>query len=129
MYTLVVTNTLNGCVSAPDTVIITDITNEIIAIVQDPNSLDCFSTFVDLNATGSSIGSNLIYIWFNEQGEIIGNTPLLEISSGGLFSFVVLDTLSGCFDEDTVSVTDLISYPPVDAGPPQQLDCAHQSVI
>ncbi|HEY3387072.1 MAG TPA: gliding motility-associated C-terminal domain-containing protein [Saprospiraceae bacterium] len=129
MYTLVVTNTLNGCVSAPDTVIITDITNEIIAIVQDPNSLDCFSTFVDLNASGSSVGTNLIYIWFNAEGEIIGNTPLLEISSGGLFSFVVLDTISGCFDEDTVSVTDLISYPPVDAGDPQQLDCAHQTVI
>jgi hypothetical protein len=116
-------------VSAPDTVIITDITTEIIAIVQDPNSLDCFSTFIDLDASCSSTGSNLVYIWFNSEGDIIGNTPIIEITSGGMFTFFVKDTISGCFDDDTVSVTDLIEYPPVDAGNPQQIDCYNQTVV
>ena len=129
IYSLVVTNTSTECVSLPDTVVITDISTEIIAIVQDPNSLDCFSTFIDLNATGSSTGNNLVYVWFNSEGEIIGNTPILEVSSGGMFTFLVKDTISGCFDRDTVSVTDLIAYPPVEAGDPKQIDCYQETVV
>lgn len=129
IYSLVVTDTILQCVSPADTVTIVDITNEIIAIIQDPNSLDCFSTFIDLNATGSSNGANVVYIWFNENGDIVGNSPLLEVTSGGQFTFVVRDTISGCFDQDTVSVTDLIAYPPVDAGQPQVLDCYQLTVV
>jgi hypothetical protein len=104
-------------------VIITDITTNIIAIIQDPTSLTCFSTFVDLNATGSSSGPNIAYIWFDEEGNIVGNSPFIEVTSGGMFMFVVKDTISGCFDNDSVFVEDLQEYPPVDAGNPQNLDC------
>ncbi|MEO5906678.1 MAG: gliding motility-associated C-terminal domain-containing protein [Saprospiraceae bacterium] len=128
VYTLIVTDTVTDCVSAPDQVVITDITTEIIAIIQNPNSLDCFSTFVDLNATGSSSGPNIIYIWLNEQGEVVGNSPLVEVFSAGEFVFIVKDTLSGCFNDDTVVVADLSLYPPVDAGPPQEIDCNNQIV-
>ncbi|MEO5905798.1 MAG: hypothetical protein ABIQ11_03680, partial [Saprospiraceae bacterium] len=128
IYTLVVTDTVSNCVSAPDQIIITDITSNIIAIIQASNGLDCFSTYVDLNATGSSVGPNIIYVWLNDQGEVVGNSPFVEVSSAGAFMFIVIDTLSGCFDEDTVFVEDLSVYPPVDAGDPQLIDC-NQGIV
>jgi gliding motility-associated-like protein len=123
IYTLVVTDTITDCVSAPDTVVITNIAFDIVAVIQDPISLTCFSTLIDLNATGSSVGPNIIYIWIDEEGNVIGDSPLIEVSTEGTFMFTVKDTLSGCFDNDTVFVEDLTLYPPVDAGEPQQLDC------
>jgi len=128
-YTLVVTNTVTNCVSLPVNILVEDKTTNIIAIIQDPASLTCFSTFVDLNAGGSSIGPNIEYIWFDEAGNIVSTSPFLEVTSGGMFMFVVKDTISGCFDQDSVFVKDLQAYPPVVAGNPQQLDCNHTTAI
>ncbi|HJW28364.1 MAG TPA: hypothetical protein VJ508_03840, partial [Saprospiraceae bacterium] len=129
LYTLIVTDTVTHCVSQPDTVFIPTIATEVIAIIQDPDQLTCFSTFIDLEATGSTVGPNIVYIWFDQSGNIIGNTATIQIDQGGMFIFVVKDTMSGCFDEDSVTVQDLIEYPPVDAGPPQVIDCNHPTVI
>ena len=41
-YTLVVTNTVTQCVSAPDEVVISDISAILIAIIQDPVSFNCY---------------------------------------------------------------------------------------
>ncbi|MEP6795454.1 MAG: gliding motility-associated C-terminal domain-containing protein [Saprospiraceae bacterium] len=126
-YSLIVTDTITDCISQPNTVIITDITANIIAIIQDPLSLTCFSNFVDLNSTGSSNGPNIGYIWFDKLGNIVSTSPFLQVTSGGMFTFVVTDTISGCFDNDSVYVNDLIAYPPVNAGNPQFLDCDHHT--
>jgi hypothetical protein len=127
-YTLVVTDTISGCVSLPDTVIITDITTNIVAIIQNPPDLTCFSTIVDIDATGSSTGQNIQYIWFDETGHIVSTSPFLQVTSGGMFTFVVKDTVSGCFDNDSIRVQDLQVYPPISAGIPQQLDCNTDTV-
>nr|MDQ3016878.1 gliding motility-associated C-terminal domain-containing protein [Bacteroidota bacterium] len=127
-YTLVVTDNITGCVSAPDTVIITDITTNIIAIIQDPLGLTCFSTFVDLTTMGSSTGENIVYFWIDDEGNVIGDSPIIEVNTVGEYMFIVKDTLSGCFDDDTVTVQDLSIYPPVDAGDPQVIDCNNPTV-
>ena len=46
-----------------------------------------------------------------------------------MFTLIVEDTISGCFDDDSIMVKDLTEYPPVDAGPDQVLDCNHPTVI
>jgi gliding motility-associated-like protein len=127
-YTLIVTNTVTGCISAPDSVFIDDITNNIVAIIQDPLSLTCFSTFINLDASESSSGPNIVYIWMDDEGHVIGDSPHIDISQPGTFMFIVKDTVTGCFDNDTVLVQDLSIYPPVNAGDPQQLDCIHTFV-
>ena len=128
-YTLVVTNTMTGCVSAPDQVVISDISVVLIAIIQDPNNLTCFIDTVNLSSIGSSTGPNIVYAWFDGEGELVSSTPGFEITSGGLFVLVVEDTISGCFGSDSVFVEDLTQYPVVDAGPPQVLDCNTDTVI
>jgi len=128
-YTLVVTNTITQCVSTPDEVIISDISAILIAIIQDPVSFNCYIDSIDLDAIGSSTGPNIVYAWFDAEGNFIANTPGLEISSGGIFTLIVEDTVSGCFDNDTVMVEDLTQYPQVDAGLPQSIDCNNVTAI
>ena len=127
-YTLVVTDTISGCVSLPDTVIITDITRNIVAIIQDPGILTCYSTILNVNTMGSSTGPNIEYIWFDEAGNIISTSPSLVVTSGGTFMFMVIDTISGCFDSLSILIKDLQMYPPIEAGDPQQLDCNTDTV-
>jgi len=128
-YSLVVTNTVTQCVSAPDEVFIDDISAILIAIIQDPESFNCYIDSIDLATVGSSTGPNIVYAWFDATGNLIANTPGLEITSGGMFTLIVEDTLSGCFDGDTVMVEDLTQYPQVDAGLPQSIDCDNSTVL
>jgi len=128
-YTLVVTNTVTNCVSLPASVQVVDLTTNIVAIIMDPGSLTCFSTFIDLETTGSSVGVNIAYIWFDEDGQILSSSPFLQVTSGGNFTFQVIDTISGCFDDTSVFIKDLQAYPPVVAGNPQQIDCNQSTVI
>ena len=128
-YTLVVTNTVTQCVSAPDEVFIDDISAILIAIIQDPVSFNCYIDSIDLATVGSSTGPNIVYAWFDATGNLIANTPGLEITSGGMFTLIVEDTLSGCFDGDTVMVEDLTQYPQVDAGLPQSIDCDNPTAL
>jgi gliding motility-associated-like protein len=129
VYTLVVTNTVTGCVSAPDEVTISDISVVIIAIIQDPDDFTCYVDTVGLEAVGSSSGPNIVYSWFDQEGNLLGSSPGLEISSGGMFTLIVEDTVSGCFGNDSVFVDDLTQYPQVDAGPPQTIDCNNPTAI
>jgi len=130
MYTLVVTNTVTQCVSAPDVVDITDISVVIIAIIQDPeNPINCYITSVDLDATGSSVGPNIVYTWFDAEGHLVSSSPGFPVTSGGMFTLIVEDTISGCFDNDSIFVEDLTEYPPAEAGNPQVIDCNNPTVI
>ena len=129
-YIVFVTDTTTGCASVPDTVIVEDIAFDIIAIIEDPEALNCYSTFIDLDGTGSSpTGVNIEYVWQDLEGNFISSSPLIQVDSGGMYLFTVIDTLSGCFDQDTVEVTDLTAYPPIEAGDNQDLYCEPDYVI
>ncbi len=129
-YTLVVTDLLTQCVSVPDVVQITDISVVIIAIIQDPvDSINCYITEVDLEATGSSTGPNIVYTWFDSDGNLVSSSPGFQVSSGGMWTLVVEDTISGCFDNDSIFVEDLTAYPPAEAGNPQVIDCNNPTAI
>ncbi len=40
---------------------------------------------------------------------------------------MVLDTITGCFGQDTVLVNDITEYPSVDAGEDMVIDCNHSN--
>ena len=125
VYTVFVTDTVSGCVSAVDTVVIMDITYEVIAIVQDPGSFDCYTSNLSLNSDGSTNSDHVIYLWFDSTGTMIsGDTSsTINIENPGEYLLTVLDTVSGCFKNDTINVRDLREYPSVWAGEDGSLDC------
>jgi gliding motility-associated-like protein len=123
VYTLVVTDPETNCSSVPDSVIITDIAFDVVAVIQDAEDLTCYSTIISLDALNSTSGENIIYLWENQDGQLMSSSPMIEVGQAGMYIFHVVDTLTGCTDSDTVSVLDLTEYPPAEAGDDQSIDC------
>jgi hypothetical protein len=98
---LVVTDTVSSCVSVADTVIITDITNNIIAVIQDPDDLTLTTARSLILMRWSLLRSEYIYIW-TDEGNIVEDL-FGAVSDSGTFIFIV-KSISGCFDDDTVSL-------------------------
>lgn len=124
-YTLTITNTLNGC-SDSETVTVFGNTAVPVADAGPDAVLNCNATIIDLDAGGSS-GSNLVVYWY-EGGVLLDSVNVLQVDQPGSYSIVVIDTLSGCTDSDTVLVTDNFDTPLADAGLDQVLDCTQSSV-
>ena len=132
VYTLAVTNTLTGCVSSSTntantfTVYLnnTPPTSTITAISTN-STIGCGgnSSTVTLNATSSS--TNFTQTWLPGSA----TTSTLDVTAAGIYTFVVVDAVSGCSvtTEYTVSGS---STPPqnVDAGTNTSIPCGTPTV-
>lgn len=106
MYTLIVTNTSNGCATPFSQRLVSDRTKPEARIAL-PEQLSCTNPTLLLDGLASSRGANLVYTWSaSNGGEISGdNTGLtLEVSKPGTYMLNVTNSVTGCFDEATVEV-------------------------
>lgn len=102
-YTLLVTNTINGCTSTASVVVTEDITLPL--CYAGPNlELPCGGDTVTLNA--SSSGPNVNYLWAG-PGINSGNFNLLQptVDLPGIYSLTVTNLLNGCTSTDIMVVS------------------------
>ncbi|RMG84841.1 MAG: PKD domain-containing protein [Bacteroidetes bacterium] len=126
-YTLVVTNTNNGCTESSDVEVVENTTPPIADAGADME-LTCAVTSVQLDGSGSSQGSNYTYQW-DGPGIVSGaNTLAPTVNATGTYILTVTDIDNGCTETSEALVTGDNTVPTADAGPAQQLDCAHASV-
>ncbi|MFM8373550.1 MAG: hypothetical protein ACKOCO_14300, partial [Bacteroidota bacterium] len=98
VYTLVVTNPVNGCTGS-SSVTINQAPNLPVAAIAAAPSLTCDRISLNLNATGSSTGGNFIYQWTASNGGNILNgsgtlTPLVD--EPGTYTLLVTDLSNQC---------------------------------
>ncbi|MCS6930404.1 MAG: choice-of-anchor L domain-containing protein [Saprospiraceae bacterium] len=127
-YTLLVTNTKNGCTSS-------DVVQ--LAVDQTPPQVDagpgfqltCTETTYVLSPT-ASMGPNFTYQWSTTGGNFISPTNILRptVNGAGLYYLVVTNTTNGCTATDVVQITQSAEFPDAVAGASQQLTCAIKSV-
>ncbi|MEM6964999.1 MAG: gliding motility-associated C-terminal domain-containing protein [Bacteroidota bacterium] len=115
-YILEVTNTTNGCI-AIDTVEVVN-SSDVVAQAVTPVQLDCGVLSVQLDGTGSSVGTNISYLWITTDGTIENGAMTLtpEVSAAGTYTLFVGDDTSGCTATAAVEVTFNNSFPNADAG-------------
>lgn len=125
VYTLVVTDELHNCVSAPATVVVDDITNQPAAVLQVLDALDCTTSSVVINGGASASGPEIIYQWYYaDQSAILGaNASQIEVSSAQTYYLQVLDTITGCDNIAAAEVEISVAYPRANAGPDGHIDC------
>ncbi len=126
-FILAATDTLNGCVGR-DTVLVNGtglpLTNA------GPNQfLDCNTTEVTLDGSGSAAGPDIVYTWLTPDSTVISNnvtaTPITE---PGTYRLVVNNTATGCEDFDLVQVA-IDTFPPaITFEPVDTLTCAEEQV-
>lgn len=126
-YSLLVTNTDNGC-SSSDNIVVTEDFLPPAADAGNDIILDCLSGSATLDASSSSVGSNISYEWQDGSGNPIDNQIMTTINAADTYTIVVTDDNNGCTDTDEVIVSLDTNAPVADAGPDLTLTCSVSSV-
>ncbi|MFN0214079.1 MAG: choice-of-anchor L domain-containing protein [Saprospiraceae bacterium] len=110
-YTLVVTNTQNGCTSTDVAVVDNNLTPPS-ASVAAPGLITCTVNQVTLNGSASS-PAGITFQWTTSDGFIVSgaNTPTPVVSEAGLYTLTVMNPSNGCTSSQTVTVNQNFSAP------------------
>ena len=127
-YTLVITNTVNGCTDT-DVVVVND---DFVAPAIDAGptfELTCVQTSTVLQATGST-GANFTYLWSTLDGNILngGTTLSPTVNADGTYDLLITNTQNGCTSTDQVVVTQSDDVPDAAIAQPNTLTCTLTSL-
>ena len=129
-YTLVITNTQNGCVDSLDVMVPQDI------VAPSPDAgpddlINCFNPSISIGSTNNPSGANFTLQWTTMDGNIVSgnNTNMPTIDQAGTYTLLITNMDNGCTATDEATVTDDFLQPTADAGPGFQLDCQQTSYI
>jgi gliding motility-associated-like protein len=109
VYTVSVTNPLNGCVATDEVTVVGNNTLPIIDI-EEPAQLTCQVNTVTISAANSS-PAGVTFLWS------FGNSTnsAIEVSAAGIYTVTVTNLLTGCVASSTKEVTQAGSVPLVAA--------------
>ncbi|MGK0363057.1 MAG: gliding motility-associated-like protein [Saprospiraceae bacterium] len=129
-YTLTVTDFTNGCIGASSVEVI-DMTASPITDAGPDMDLDCNITQVTLDGSASEDNPDFIYNWVGADGQ--GNptpsdslTPI--VTAPGLYTLLILNPNTNCFDIDSVFVIQSADLPEVNAGDDDFLTCNEMQI-
>jgi gliding motility-associated-like protein len=123
-YTLLVSNTANGCTNT-DAVFINQNTAPPFAEAGAAGLLTCTEFTVTL-AGSASTGSEFTYVWTTADGNIVAGDSILSpiVDAPGQYQLLVFNTLNGCTATDTTTVARDANVPIALAAVPGPLTCA-----
>lgn len=127
IYTIVVTDTDNGCTTNA----LVEVPQDIIApeaLAGNDDTLTCSITELQLNGTANN-GMNLSFNWLDDNNISIGQTPDISVSTAGIYTLIVTNGNNGCSASDQVEIIPDTDLPLALAGPNDTLTCAVTAVI
>jgi gliding motility-associated-like protein len=122
-YTLVVTDTDNGCTASAQVDVPEDLEEP--EAIATGGYLDCNFEETTLDGSQSTSGAFISYQWITTNGNFVSgqNTPNPVVDEPGNYILIIINDQNGCTNSTTVDVTQNIDEPTVDAGPIQLLTC------
>ena len=127
IYTLVVTNTQNGCTSSSQAEVTASTDFPEVEVAAN-GVLNCVNDIVMINGNGSSEGSDFNYQWLDASNDEIGNDLSVEVNTPGTYTFIVSNTTNGCSASSTVLIEEDVAAPVINITDPDILDCISTSV-
>ncbi|MCK6693218.1 MAG: PKD domain-containing protein, partial [Thermoanaerobaculia bacterium] len=124
IYTLTVTNKLNGC-TANAGIQVQQSADVPLANAGQTATLPCNITQLILDGSLSASGPNIVYAWSTPDGHIVQgeNTLYPVVNAAGIYVLTVTDTLNSCSAVSQVLVQSDTNAPNADAGPAQSITC------
>lgn len=128
-YVLMIEDTLSRC-SSTDTVLVTQDANIPEADAGMDAQLDCNTTMLTLNGTGST-GDSITYLWTTIDGHFVSEDSTLTpiVDSAGTYILTVTDTSNNCTAMSSVTITQNIDLPIVFAGTDTTLTCTTTTLM
>ena len=122
-YILEIENPRNLCISS-DTIFVEGVDSPVFEI-RAPELITCADSTVELSALIFSDSSNLIYSWTGLAGQMISDPslPQISVSDTGRYVLSLSDPISGCVENDTITVFQNQTLPLVSAGSDQIFNC------
>ena len=129
-HALVVEDLRNGC---QDTSLyqVIDNANIFDADAGTYPDLDCSNPSLELEGSANQLFNNLIYYWEGDVDCFVTdpNNQTVTINCPGLYTLVVLDTITGCDDVDFTAVEQDDNFPLADGGPDVTIECTDDFVV
>ncbi|NND33454.1 MAG: T9SS type B sorting domain-containing protein, partial [Saprospiraceae bacterium] len=127
-YNLTVVDTVNNCPSNVSSALVLDNSDPPIVLLQNVVSLSCVVTQVVLDATGSE---GNYFEWIDPDGNVVAGAAgtIYEADKAGVYTLIVVDTLSGCSNSETVNIEIDTNYPTATTAQPDHLDCDVQAIV
>ncbi|MCB0534774.1 MAG: gliding motility-associated C-terminal domain-containing protein [Saprospiraceae bacterium] len=130
IYIVQISNTASGCTATDTLQVALDTLAPQISLAT-AGQLDCQTTTLQLDASGSSDSSSIVLLWnftpapgANGPGFVSGQNSLTPmIDAPGMYTLTLTDTLNFCTTSDSVLVQQDTLQPLVDAGPDRFLTC------
>lgn len=130
VYTLTVTNSLNGCTSQSTTSVTADFDIPDV-VIEDPEKLTCLVDKVILDASGSDFNTNVTFVWTTSGGLILNgiNSVNPTVGAPGVYTLTSQNAKNGCNDSESIIVVEDKKKPIADAGDPNEIYCLGDSVM
>lgn len=133
-YTLTVSNNNNGCTSTQTVNLTADLNLPLVSIAAGLGvdlQIDCLTPEITLDATASSSGSGISYLWTTLDGHIVAgvNSNLATVDAAGAYNLTILNSGNGCSANASVNVTLSLQLPTVIIQAAAQLGCANSSIV
>ncbi len=123
VYTVVITNSKNGCTANASTVVSIDTLRPVVAVANPP-LINCVTKSVNL--VSSQIGANSPkYNWTTIGGNIVGSNINANVVADkiGIYFLTVTNPANGCDNSATIEVKQDIQKPIAEAGNIVELNC------
>lgn len=127
VYTLMVTNLLNGCMDSDEIEVINNANVPEIRITSS-GVLDCNNETVTLDATESVVGSNIEATWTPLDGGDPQSGLTITVETPGSYELYIFDNDSGCEARDTVEVIQDQNAPVANAGSDFTISCTGSEI-
>ncbi len=123
-YTLLVSNSVNGCTSLATTSVSNNTTPPT-AVIAQPGQLTCVENTVTLNGSGSSQGPDFTASWATSAGNIVSGQGTFSVVVNELGNYVlnVLNNQNGCIGTAQMLVQENIATPGALIVPTTPLHC------
>lgn len=131
-YTLVVTDTITGCIFQDGALVLFD-TSLVVATAMADGNIDCETNLVNLEAAVSASTMDVVYNWTASMGGNITTADttqlMIQANAAGIYEFVALDTLTGCSDTVSLEILNDSDPPTADAGMEVEFPCIATSIF
>ncbi|MBK8563951.1 MAG: choice-of-anchor L domain-containing protein [Saprospiraceae bacterium] len=127
IYTLLVTNTSNGCTNTA--IVMVEANQEVPVAQAIGGTITCLDGLIELNGGGSSQGANFTFEWTGTGIVAGGNTLNPTVNSQGVYTLTVTNETNHCEATTTAIVGIDISAPVADIEAPTQLNCTTTAFV
>lgn len=129
-YTLIVTDTVNGCSTTVQVLVSVDTLSPLADAGADA-IWNCASRVLLLDGANSQGTHALNYTWSTSDGRFSGRTdqPQANVTSPGSYLLTVRDVRTGCYAIDSIAVIADTIYPVVRIALPDTLNCKVTSLV